>query len=437
MNPITTCNKSELDLFLAPHVQTNIEQGKIVEIFPVSNVGDSGPIEFCITGSGDEFTDLRGSWLYFKVKVTKANGTDLGDDDRVAPANDLANCMIAGIDVTLNDKLISSSTNTNPFRAMITNLLSYGTDAKTSQLQSELFFKDTAGRFDNVDPLAEAATRNSGLHERYTYCQKSNTFELMTQIHQDIFQQDRLILNGVTIRLRLNRSKNAFCLLSPTDGADFKVVIQEASFHVRKVKIHNDTFLGIAAALRHAPALYPIRRVDCKAMSIPAGQMTFSPDDIFLGQVPIRLLLTLVENTAFNGSYKKNPFRFQHFDASQVGVYVNGESTPSKALQLNYDQSQYLMGYMSLFHGTGQLFHDKGLQISRDEYPNGYCMYAFDLSPDLSSGTHTSLIKQGNLRVGLQFAKPLPTMVNLILYAEFDSVIEIDHNRNVTFNWAS
>lgn len=241
----------------------------------------------------------------------------------------------------------------------------------------------------------------------------------------------------MTIRIRLNRSKNAFCLLSPIDGATFKVVIQEASLHVRKVKIHADTFLGIATTLREANALYPICKVECKAISIPAGQMSFSPDDIFLGQIPKRLVLGLVENTAFNGSYKKNPFRFQHFDASQVGVYVNGESIPTKPLQLNFDQSQYLSGYMSLFHGTGQLFHDKGLQITRAEYPDGYCLYAFDLTPDLSSGIHTSLIKQGNLRVGLQFAKPLPSTVNLILFAEFDSVIEIDHNRNVTLNWAS
>ena len=75
------CNKSELDLFLAPHVQSNIERGQIIEYFPVSNITDSAPIEFCIPGSGEELTDLRGSWLYCKVKVTKANGENLGDDD--------------------------------------------------------------------------------------------------------------------------------------------------------------------------------------------------------------------------------------------------------------------------------------------------------------------------------------------------------------------
>lgn len=432
------CNKSELDLFLAPNVQSNIERGQIIEYFPVSNITDSAPIEFCIPGSGEELTDLRGSWLYCRVKITKANGENLEDADRVGPVNLFLQALTSQVDVTLNDKLISSSTNTNAYRAMITTLLSYGTDAKTSQLQSELFFKDTAGRMDSVDPLDDDENvRNAGLQTRYTYCRNSSTFELMGPLHQDIFHQDRLILNGVTIRIRMNRAKNSFCLLSAVADASYKVVIQEASFNVRKVKIHNDTFLGIASALRQTPALYPICRVECKAMSIPAGQMTFSPDDVFLGQIPKRLIIGLVENVAYNGSYRKNPFRFRHFNASQVGVYINGESSPMKAMQLNFEHSQYLKGYMSLFHGTGNLFHDKGLQITREDYPDGYALFAFDLTPDLSTGPHVSPIKQGNLRIGLQFAQPLPTTVNAILYAEFDSLIEIDHNRNVTFNWSS
>jgi hypothetical protein len=36
------------------------------------------------------------------------------------------------------------------------------------------------------------------------------------------------------------------------------------------------------------------------------------------------------------------------------------------------------------------------------------------------------LIKQGNLRVEIHFAEALTTTINVIMYAEFDNVIEID-----------
>jgi hypothetical protein len=42
------------------------------------------------------------------------------------------------------------------------------------------------------------------------------------------------------------------------------------------------------------------------------------------------------------------------------------------------------------------------------------------------------LIKQGNLRVEIHFAEALTATINVVLYAEFDNVIEIDRNRQVT-----
>jgi hypothetical protein len=41
------------------------------------------------------------------------------------------------------------------------------------------------------------------------------------------------------------------------------------------------------------------------------------------------------------------------------------------------------------------------------------------------------LIKQGNLHVVIYFAEALTATINMIMYAEFDNVIEIDRNRNV------
>lgn len=430
------CTKSELDLFAAPHLQRNIDKAQWVEYFPVSNITDSGPVEFKVSGSGEEYTELRQAWLYVKAKVTKADGTNIVDGtDKVGPSNLFLQTLFSQVDVSLNDKMITESTNTNAYKAMMSTLLTYGSDAKKSQLSAELFYKDTAGRMDVADP--SAASPNSGLKTRYSFIKDSSTVELVGPLHVDLFYQDRLLLNGVSIRIRLNRSKNSFSLLSAMGDADYKVVISHASLFVRKVKLYSDTFLAHEAALKHAPALYPFRRIECKALSIPRGNMSFSPDDVFLGQIPKRITIGLVENAAFNGAFDKNPFNFKHFKATQVGVFVNGESVPSKALQLNFEKDQYMAGYMSLFTGTGILYHNQGNEITRSDYPKGYTLYAFDLSPDLSAGPHVSSIKQGNLRISFQFAEGLPSTVNCIIYAEFDAHIEIDENRNVTYNWTA
>ena len=121
-----------------------------------------------------------------------------------------------------------------------------------------------------------------------------------------------------------------------------------------------------------------------------------------------------------------------------MGVYVDEEQIPRKSLFLNFDEAagqNVLAGYQSLFSGRGSL--SPGNQLSRNGYGSGYTAFCFDLSPDHCSGNYFELIKQGNLRVGLHSAEALANMVNLIVYAEFYNVIEIDANRNVLFDFAN
>ena len=55
--------------------------------------------------------------------------------------------------------------------------------------------------------------------------------------------------------------------------------------------------------------------------------------DVFRSE---RLLLSFVDSGAFNGDYKKNPYNFQTFTTSFLGITVNGEEVPFKPLQLSY-----------------------------------------------------------------------------------------------------
>ena len=61
---------------------------------------------------------------------------------------------------------------------MIETLLSYGTDAQKSQLTSSLFYKDTAGRMDNGNPLAADGEVNEGLKKRYTFTKNSQVVDM-------------------------------------------------------------------------------------------------------------------------------------------------------------------------------------------------------------------------------------------------------------------
>ena len=93
--------------------------------------------------------------------------------------------------------------------------------------------------------------------------------------------------------------------------------------------------------------------------------------------------------------------------------------------------------FKAFFSGTGKLSQDAGNQINRGDYGSGYTAFCFDLSPDHCSGDHFEFTKQGNLRIELHFGQALSNTVNLILYAEFQNVIEIDASRNVLYDYTN
>ena len=147
---------------------------------------------------------------------------------------------------------------------------------------------------------------------------------------------ERLRLSFVGIKIVLNRSSNEFCLMASEAGADYRVTLVEAYLKIRKAKVSPSISLAHEDALKKGPAIYPIRRVECKSFIIPAGNTSLREDNLFNGLVPKSFVFGLVESAAFNDAYKKNQYNFQHFNVSYIGITVNGEEMPFKPMQLSY-----------------------------------------------------------------------------------------------------
>ena len=425
------CNKSELDLFTTPPTQTAVQSSQWVEHRPLSSLTAGAPIQFAVMGSGEEYLDLSETYLQVTVHITKTTGEALesgagGADRGVGPVNNWLHSLFSQIDVSLNERLVTPSTNTYAYRAYLETLLSYGPAAKESHLTAGMWYKDTSGQMDDTGDL------NTGFQTRRKWTKTSKKITLIGRPHLDLCFQDRLLLNGVDFKMRLVRSKDAFCLMG-----DGKVQIDDASLFVRKVKVHPSIQIGHIRALERTTAKYPIKRVETKVFSIPKGNMSANQENLFLGQLPKRVVIGLVENRAFSGDSSKNPFNFDHFSTDFLALYLDGNQIPSKPLQPDFDHDMYTRSYVSLFTGTGLMSQDRGNHIDWEDFANGYTLFAFDLTPDLSDSGHFSVVKQGNLRLELHFKTQLPQTVNAIVYAEFDNIIEIDKARNVLFDFTA
>ncbi|GFW59970.1 uncharacterized protein TNCV_4864251 [Trichonephila clavipes] len=130
------CVKSELEreLFHLPATQTAIERGQWVEFHPLSNVFDGGPVEFHISGSGEEYLDLSQTQLFLKAKIVKLDGSPIEKGAEIGPVNLFLHSLFSQVDITLNERLVPNSSNTYPYRSYIETLLNHGIDSKSSQL---------------------------------------------------------------------------------------------------------------------------------------------------------------------------------------------------------------------------------------------------------------------------------------------------------------
>ena len=110
--------------------------------------------------------------------------------------------------------------------------------------------------------------------------------EMMGRLHVDLFLQDRFLLNGVNVKIRLVRNKDAFSLMADGQNPDYKVQIVDAVLFARKAVLSPTVQMAHIKALEKGTAKYPIRPVDCKVYSIPQGAMSHTHENLFLGTLP-------------------------------------------------------------------------------------------------------------------------------------------------------
>ncbi|XP_025995042.2 uncharacterized protein F54H12.2-like [Solenopsis invicta] len=434
------CLKSELDLFALPPTQTSIESAQWIYYKPVTSLADDAPIEFVIPGHGEDYLDLTHTMLSLRIRVETGTNTATAAAaaaaaaPKVGPVNQLLHSMFNQIDVYFNQKLVSPPNNAYAYRVYIEALLNYASPAKTSHLTSCLWDTDTPGFMDeSVD-----SPTNQALVRRARYIQGGRALDLIGHLHCDVFNQDKFLINGVEVRMRLVCSKDLFCLMETNSTS--KIRILDASLLVRRAKITPGVLLAHARMLSKTTAKYPLTRVEVKTFTIHSGLVGESLDNVILGQLPKRIIVGFVDNKAFNGDRKLNPFNFKNYGINFLSLYADGMQIPSRPLQPSFkkDEPLYIEAYHILFSGTGIHFLNEGNSISRDDYSNGYCLFAFDLTPNLSANCagHWNLVKHGSLRLEVRFEKALTATVNCIVYAEFNNVLEIDSSRQVIIDFS-
>jgi len=77
----------------------------------------------------------------------------------------------------------------------------------------------------------------NGYTTRLKYIGNSQTVELYGRLHADLFNSEKMFINGVDMNIKLTRTPEAFYLLAPNDDTNVRIKILDATLFITQVEL--------------------------------------------------------------------------------------------------------------------------------------------------------------------------------------------------------
>lgn len=399
---------SELDLFKVPPTQTVIENIYDVEYRPVGSLTKSSVYEFSVPAS-EHYTDLAATYLYAKMKITSDPATE-----KVMLVNNYAASLFEQLDVYLGNVNITPGNSLYHYQVCL----------------EDLFF-----RYDS--PVDDCQLINPDDKKRSDRAAGGKVFDLIIPIRAPMFQQEKFLIDGVPITLRLKCAPASFGVVAK-DNVKVSTEFSQLSLFIRRVKLFPQVQMAITGSLAKQPASYYFQRNEMKSFLLTSGFAATSIDNVYNGQLPQKVILGLVSDKAFAGAVSKNPFNFENVKVNDLSLVVNGMKIPSSSYKPDFTNDLFMREYFNIFRSLNREYSVPNININYQDFKSKYPLYVFDLTDD---GTLTnesgalSLVKRGNVRIDLQLQEALKEGVHIIVFGIYDSLLQIDASRNIVVDY--
>jgi hypothetical protein len=428
---------SEFDIFSVPPTQLSVVNDIETEHRPIQPISVDRLAQFEFSTAPREYVKWTDTELYIKLRIkltphTVGQAIKAADWSQFVLEKNFMHTMIQSLDLSINGRVVTKSSISYPYRAYLDNLIGYSDKAKSGHMTSTIW-QDYVKTGNSLVPRYYPSDGTKD-------CSVGDFFELRGKLCLDISQQGRAMLGGCTykIELRFNKPEMAFRRESELK-ADIDWEISNLSLLVHRSIVSEGTLTAHTRALQHATAKYPITRHEVQTMTISAGMMDVQLDRIFTGQLPRRVLVGFVKASAFRGSYTDSTFQFDNFNINHLSFNIDGQSYPRSPYMPDFTKRIYMREYYTFLQTFNQDTTAPVFSMSYDDFIDGQTFFCYNFAPDLGDGCgfggYLSLIKSGSLGLHVRFAAPSKEAFVAIIFAEFDNLIQIDKNLQVSTDY--
>ena len=263
---------------------------------------------------------------------------------------------------------------------------------------------------------------------------------LVFQPHLEAFHTGGILVPVVEIKLKFHfNSPNLFLNGVGLAGRLLEGDIQ-LQFHLCQLRLNEDVFkeLSIKRHKWRELAKYPTVRSAIRTFNMVGTLNRFDIPNLFQNRIPDRMIVGLLDSRAFNGDVTRDPFCFQKFGLRAIRQLVRGEEYPYEILQINQgDVARDALGYFRFLQASGAWQKKQGNMVQQEEWgqDRNCTLFMFDNVAIGRGDARTLNPKQsGDLQLILEFGAAPNTNITVLVYAEFENMLEIDSNGAVLYN---
>ena len=109
-----------------------------------------------------------------------------------------------------------------------------------------------------------------------------------------------------------------------------------------------------------------------------------------------------------------------------MSVLVNDVCMSHRPLEMNFQKGQFTSALCNV------LREHPNVIIDANSFDNGYSLFVFNVNLSHDEDD-LALQNSGNVRLEVQFAEELPESVQVLVYGEFQSCIQVDNARTIMY----
>ena len=219
------------------------------------------------------------------------------------------------------------------------------------------------------------------------------------------------------IRLRLIRTRPKFYMTS--DNLNDSLGIVDCSIYTRRIAPKDGYHKKRIDMLAYTTVEFNVLETLAKTSIIPSRQNQSIQENIFNNAPVRRIAIAMNTNSAFNGSFTEDPFRYQQFDLRQMRILRGGQPI------VEFDAADNCHLHVTTMRAMN--FQDDIPSIPSDNFKDHYVL-VFDLTSmqDATENCHYPELVGEPLRLELNFTFPLERVSEVILLGKRMSSVAVE-----------